>query len=199
MSWSSRRPTSRVSYGSFLAIRDINLRIGRNEITALIGPSGCGKSTLLRCFNRMNDLVQGARVEGLVAYHGQDLYGPDVDPIEVRQRIGMVFQKPNPFPKSIFDNVAFGPRVVGMEVDDMGALVKDALRTRRPMGRGEGQAQGQCALIVGWPTAAALHCPVHRSAPGGHPHGRAGVLARSRSRRRGSRTSWPSSASNSPS
>jgi phosphate transport system ATP-binding protein len=116
-----------VDYGSFTAVRDVSLDIGHNEITALIGPSGCGKSTLLRCFNRMNDLVPGAKVRGLIEYHGQDLNRPDVDPIEVRRRIGMVFQKPNPFPKSIYDNVAFGPRVNGLEVDSMDDLVEEAL------------------------------------------------------------------------
>ena len=90
--------------------RDHRSRSGSNEITALIGPSGCGKSTLLRCFNRMNDLVDSARVEGRILYHGVDLYDPAIDPVEVRRRIGMVFQKPNPFPKSIYDNVAFGPQ-----------------------------------------------------------------------------------------
>src|SRR4051794_11888357 len=100
-------------YGDFQALRGVDLAIGENEITALIGPSGCGKSTFLRCLNRMNDLVPGARVGGKIAYHGQDLYGPGVDAIEVRRRIGMVFQKANPFPKSIYDNVAFGPRVNG--------------------------------------------------------------------------------------
>ena len=89
--------------------------IYRNRVTALIGPSGCGKSTFLRCFNRMNDLIDGAQIEGDVLYHGDDLYGPDVDPVEVRRRIGMVFQKPNPFPKSIYDNVAFGPRIAGLQ------------------------------------------------------------------------------------
>ena len=117
-----------VRYGDFLAIRDIDLRVARNEITALIGPSGCGKSTLLRCFNRMNDLVPGSRIDGQVLYHGQDLYAPAVDAIEVRRRIGMVFQRPNPFPKSIFDNVAYGPRVTGMKVDDLDALVEESLR-----------------------------------------------------------------------
>src|SRR4029453_9117534 len=92
-----------VYYGRFLALRGVNLEIGKNEITAFIGPSGCGKSTLIRCLNRMNDLIQGARVEGKIDYHGQDLYGDGVDPVEVRRRIGMVFQKPNPFPKSIYD------------------------------------------------------------------------------------------------
>jgi phosphate transport system ATP-binding protein len=104
-----------VFYGKFRAVKEINLDIGARVITALIGPSGCGKSTFIRCLNRMNDLVPGARVEGTIAYHGKDLYAPDVDPVEVRKRIGMVFQKPNPFPKSIYDNVAFGPRVLDMK------------------------------------------------------------------------------------
>ncbi len=101
--------------------------IHENEITALIGPSGCGKSTLIRCLNRMNDLIPSATVEGHCLYHGQDLYGPKVDPVEVRKRIGMVFQKPNPFPKSIFDNVAFGPRVLGLS--DVKDRVERALRS----------------------------------------------------------------------
>ena len=117
-----------VRYGRFLALRGVNLEIGGNEITAFIGPSGCGKSTLIRCLNRMNDLIPGARVEGRIDYHGQDLYGDDVDPVEVRRRIGMVFQKPNPFPKSIYDNVAFGPRVVGMAPKSMDELVERSLR-----------------------------------------------------------------------
>jgi phosphate transport system ATP-binding protein len=102
-----------VSYGSFLAVKEVDVAVRRHEITAFIGPSGCGKSTVLRCFNRMNDLIPSASVLGRLLYHGVDLYGPDVDPVEVRRRIGMVFQKPNPFPKSIFENVAFGPRVAG--------------------------------------------------------------------------------------
>jgi len=118
----------RVSYGSATAVRDIDMRIAGNEITALIGPSGCGKSTLIRCFNRMNDLIASARVEGTIEYHGLDLYADDVDPIEVRRRIGMVFQKPNPFPKSIYDNVAYGPRVLGQKVGDMDSVVEQALR-----------------------------------------------------------------------
>src|SRR5687767_10220120 len=104
-----------VYYGDFRAVREVNLDIHQHEITAFIGPSGCGKSTVLRCFDRMNDLIEGARVEGVVSYHGLDLYGPDVDPVEVRRRIGMVFQKPNPFPKSIYDNLAFGPRLNGVK------------------------------------------------------------------------------------
>jgi phosphate transport system ATP-binding protein len=102
-----------VSYFDNVVISGVTLDVHRHQITALIGPSGCGKSTLLRSFNRMNDLVAGAHVSGRIAYHGHDLYGPGVDPVEVRRRIGMVFQRPNPFPKSIYDNVAFGPRITG--------------------------------------------------------------------------------------
>ncbi|MDP9494676.1 MAG: phosphate ABC transporter ATP-binding protein PstB [Actinomycetota bacterium] len=102
-----------VYYGSFRAVRDVGLDIRQNQITALIGPSGCGKSTVLRCFNRMNDLIETARVEGKVLYHGVNLYGDRVDPVEVRRRIGMVFQKPNPFPKSIYENIIYGPKIAG--------------------------------------------------------------------------------------
>ena len=116
-----------VAYGDKPAIREVSFDIGQNEITALIGPSGCGKSTLIRCLNRMNDLIPTAHVDGQVLYHGQDLYAPEVDAVEVRKRIGMVFQKPNPFPKSIFDNIAFGPRVLGMK-GSMDELVERALR-----------------------------------------------------------------------
>jgi phosphate transport system ATP-binding protein len=116
-----------VSYGDKTAVRGVTLDIAAKEITALIGPSGCGKSTLIRCLNRMNDLIPTARVEGKVLYHGQDLYGSDVDAVEVRKRIGMVFQKPNPFPKSIYDNIAFGPRVLGMK-GDMDEIVERALQ-----------------------------------------------------------------------
>jgi phosphate transport system ATP-binding protein len=115
-----------VSYGASPAIKDASLEIYKNSITALIGPSGCGKSTFLRCLNRMNDLVPSARVEGKLLYHGIDLYGPDVDPIEVRRRIGMVFQRPNPFPKSIYDNVAYGLRILGKK-DNLDDRVKQAL------------------------------------------------------------------------
>ena len=120
-----------VYYRAFHAVADATLNIYQNEITALIGPSGCGKSTVIRCLNRMNDLIDGARVEGTVAYHGIDLYGSSVDPVEVRRRIGMVFQKPNPFPKSIYENIVFGPRVAGWKgnFDDLveESLVKAAL------------------------------------------------------------------------
>ena len=106
-----------VTYGNQPAIRNVTMPIYRHEITALIGPSGCGKSTFIRCFNRMNDLIPTARVDGKITYHGQDLYAKNVDPVEVRRRIGMVFQKPNPFPKSIYDNITFGPKVNGMDFD----------------------------------------------------------------------------------
>jgi len=114
-------------YSEFRAVKDVSIDIRPQEITALIGPSGCGKSTLLRTINRMNDLIPGIRVEGEVLYHGVNVYGKDVDPVEVRRRIGMVFQKPNPFPKSIYDNIAFGPRVVGYR-GNMDELVESSLR-----------------------------------------------------------------------
>jgi phosphate transport system ATP-binding protein len=116
-----------VRYSGVTAVKGVSMDIHRNEVTAMIGPSGCGKSTLLRCLNRMNDLIATAEVEGELLYHGEDLYGPTVDPVQVRKLIGMVFQKPNPFPKSIFDNVAFGPRILG-DKEDLGAKVEQALR-----------------------------------------------------------------------
>jgi phosphate transport system ATP-binding protein len=116
-----------VSYSEVPALRGVSLEIYRNYVTAFIGPSGCGKSTFIRCFNRMNDLIPTAAVEGRILYHGIDLYGPEVDSVEVRKRIGMVFQKPNPFPKSIYDNVAFGPRVLGWK-KDLDDRVERALR-----------------------------------------------------------------------
>ena len=144
-----------VHYGAFRAVRDVQLKVHRHEITAFIGPSGCGKTTVLRCLNRMNDLIEGARVEGTLLYHGVDLYDPRVDPVEVRRRIGMVFQKPNPFPKSIYDNITYGPKVAGMKgnLDDLverslrsAALwdeVKDRLKASA-MGLSGGQQQRLC-------------------------------------------------------
>ena len=119
-----------VYYGEFRAVRDVTMRFGKNEITALIGPSGCGKSTVLRCFNRMNDLIPSARVEGTIIYNDTSIYADDIDPVEVRRRIGMVFQKPNPFPKSIFDNVAWGAKINGFKGSkgDLTDLVERALR-----------------------------------------------------------------------
>jgi phosphate transport system ATP-binding protein len=144
-----------IFYGDFRAVRNVNMKIAKHEITAIIGPSGCGKSTMIRCFNRMNDLVETAHITGKVSYHGADLYASDVDPVEVRRRIGMVFQKPNPFPKTIYDNVAFGPRIAGRKgkLDDVveealvGAAlwdeVKDRLRSSA-MGLSGGQQQRLC-------------------------------------------------------
>ena len=146
-----------VHYGKFRAVRDVNLDINANEITAFIGPSGCGKTTVLRCFNRMNDLIPTARVDGTLTYQGINLYEPDISAVEVRRRIGMVFQKPNPFPKSIYDNIAFGPRINGIkkkpQLDDIvekslrGAAlwdeVKDRLKTSA-LGMSGGQQQRLC-------------------------------------------------------
>lgn len=117
-----------VRYGGWEALRDVNLDVHRHRITSIIGPSGCGKSTLLRCFNRMNDLIAGAEVVGELTYEGVNLYGSEIDPVEVRRRIGMVFQKPNPFPKSVYDNVAYGLRLHGMK-DDLDDRVETALRS----------------------------------------------------------------------
>ncbi len=147
----------RVYYGDFNAVRDVTMSVREHEITAFIGPSGCGKTTVLRCFNRMNDLISTARVTGTLRYHGLDLYERSVDPVEVRRRIGMVFQKPNPFPKSVYDNVAYGPRLLGTrkraELDDIveqslqkAALwdeVKDRLKTSA-FGMSGGQQQRLC-------------------------------------------------------
>jgi phosphate transport system ATP-binding protein len=144
-----------VYYGVFRAVRDINVTINKHEITAFIGPSGCGKTTVLRCFNRMNDLIPSARVEGKVTYHGVDLYDREVNPVEVRRRIGMVFQKPNPFPKSIYENVAYGPKVAGIKgnMDDIveraltGAGLWDEVKSRLKasgMGLSGGQQQRLC-------------------------------------------------------
>ena len=148
------RDTS-VYYGDFRAVRDVNLPVKQHQITAFIGPSGCGKSTMLRCFNRMNDLIETARVEGHISYHGVDLYDPAVNPVEVRRRIGMVFQKPNPFPKSIYDNVAYGPRIAGVKanLDDVveralqGAALWDEVKDRLKesgMSLSGGQQQRLC-------------------------------------------------------
>jgi phosphate transport system ATP-binding protein len=116
-----------VQYGGVPAVENVTFDMYKNDITAYIGPSGCGKSTIIRCLNRMNDLIPSASVTGTIAYHGQDLYASNVDPVQVRKRIGMVFQKPNPFPKSIYNNIAFGPRVLGMK-GDMDEMVESALR-----------------------------------------------------------------------
>lgn len=116
-----------IFYGNFHAVRDVDLQIEQRKITAMIGPSGCGKSTVLRCFNRMNDLIPSARTTGEITYNGENIYAPSVDPVEVRRRVGMVFQKPNPFPKSIYDNIAWGARINGFQ-GNMDDLVEESLR-----------------------------------------------------------------------
>ncbi|HTL89324.1 MAG TPA: phosphate ABC transporter ATP-binding protein PstB [Leptolyngbya sp.] len=116
-----------IYYGKFLAVRDISIGIPKNAVTAFIGPSGCGKSTVLRCFNRLNDLIKSFHLDGKIYYRDQDLYASEIDPVEVRRQIGMVFQKPNPFPKTLYDNVAFGPRLLGYK-GDMDELVERSLR-----------------------------------------------------------------------
>jgi phosphate transport system ATP-binding protein len=146
-----------VLYGDFRAVRDVTIDVHQHEITAFIGPSGCGKTTVLRCFNRMNDFIESARVEGTVNYHGVNLYDPGVNSTEVRRRIGMVFQKPNPFPKSIYDNVAYGPRLAGVrkrgELDTVverslrGAALWDEVKDRLKssgLGLSGGQQQRLC-------------------------------------------------------
>jgi phosphate transport system ATP-binding protein len=116
-------------YGNFKALTDVTMDFRKNRVTALIGPSGCGKSTLLRLLNRMNDLIAGSRVEGEVLFEGENIYGPSIDPVEIRRKIGMVFQKPNPFPKSIFSNITYGPRLTGMtNKADLETLVEQSLR-----------------------------------------------------------------------
>lgn len=116
-----------IYYGDFLAVRGVHMKILKNKVTALIGPSGCGKSTLLRCFNRLNDLINSFSLKGKILYHGQNIYGSQIDPVEVRRRIGMVFQKPNPFPKTIYDNIAYGARINKYQ-GDMDELVERSLR-----------------------------------------------------------------------
>jgi len=116
-----------IYYGDFLAVRDVTIEIPKNKITSFIGPSGCGKSTVLRCFNRLNDLIKSFHIDGKLFYRDQDLYATEIDPVEVRRQIGMVFQKPNPFPKSIYDNIAFGPRLLGYK-GDMDELVERSLK-----------------------------------------------------------------------
>jgi len=115
-------------YGESRALTDISMTFVKNKVTALIGPSGCGKSTLLRLLNRMNDLIDGTRVEGEIIFENRNIYAPDVDPVEIRRKIGMVFQKPNPFPKTIYNNISYGPKLTGIAVDNMDALVEQSLR-----------------------------------------------------------------------
>ena len=144
-----------IHYGAFHAVKDVNMQIERNQITSMIGPSGCGKSTVLRCFNRMNDLISGARVDGVIEFNGQNIYASNVDPVEVRRRVGMVFQKPNPFPKSIYENIAWGAKINGFmgNMDDlveeslMGAALWDEVKDKlhqSALGLSGGQQQRLC-------------------------------------------------------
>ena len=161
-------------YATNLAVKNVDLEIYKNLVTAVIGPSGCGKSTFIRCLNRMNDDVPGFALDGTVNYHGIDLYGDGVEPVEVRRRIGMVFQKPNPFPKSIYDNVAWAPRVLGLK-KGLDERVEKALHERRALGRGQGPAQEERTLALRRPAAAALHRPGDRDRAGGAAARRAGL------------------------
>ncbi len=162
-----------VYYGPFRAVREVTLDVRKSEITAFIGPSGCGKTTVLRCLNRMNDLIPGARVVGSVRYRGSDLYASSVSPSEVRRHIGMVFQKPNPFPKSIYDNVAFGPRVNGVKkksvLDD---VVEKSLRGAALWDEVKDRLKHSAARHVGWSAAAPVHRPRDRRRARGDSHGR---------------------------
>ena len=166
-----------VSYSGTVAIRDVAFDIHENLATAFIGPSGCGKTTLLRSMNRMNDLIQGAEVAGRITYHGQDLFGAGVDAVEVRRRIGMVFQRPNPFPKSIYDNVAFGLRIHGMK-DDLSDRVENGAAPRGAVGRGQGPPKAERAVALRRAAAAPLHRAGSSDRAGRDPDGRAGLGAR---------------------
>ncbi|MEZ5342729.1 MAG: phosphate ABC transporter ATP-binding protein [Acidimicrobiales bacterium] len=175
-----------VYYGSFRAVRDVNLEFAEHEITAMIGPSGCGKSTVLRCLNRMNDLIPSARIEGLVRFRGHDLYDRQVDPVAVRRRIGMVFQKPNPFPKSIFENVTYGPKIAGTPKGQFDEIVETTLRKAAlwdevkdrlqdsALGLSGGQAQRLCIAraIATNPEVLLMDEPCSRARPNRHWSGR---------------------------
>ena len=178
-----------VHYGRVLAVEDVDLDISAQEITAFIGPSGCGKTTVLRCLNRMNDLTPEARISGTVRYHGDDLYGPKVDAVEVRRRIGMVFQKPNPFPKSIYDNVAYGPRINGVKRGELDDVVESALTAAALWDEVKDKLKKSALVALGRSAAAALHRPGHRGEARRHPDGRALLGARPDRHRLASRTS----------
>ncbi len=154
-----------IYYGDFLAVEDVSMTIPARSVTALIGPSGCGKSTFLRSLNRMHEVIPGARVEGKVVIDGQDLYGPEVDPVEVRRQIGMVFQRPNPFPTmSIYENVLAGSRLNAKKLKKHAAdeIVEKSLRGREPVGRGQGPARQAGRRPLRRAAAAAVHRPGDR-------------------------------------
>ena len=155
------------------------MSVPKHRITAFIGPSGCGKSTLLRCLNRMNDLVDGVRIEGHIRLDGTDIYDPTLDVTELRKRVGMVFQKSNPFPKSIYENVAYGPRIHGVsDRSDLDEIVERSLRGGGAVGRGQGPPARERARPLGRPAAAPLHRARHRGRARGAPDGRAVLGAR---------------------
>ena len=159
-------------YGTHQALHHVNIEIPEHEITALIGPSGCGKSTFLKTLDRMNDLVEGVKITGEVIYRGQDIYAPSVDVTWLRKQIGMVFQKPNPFPMSIYDNVAYGPRTHGVRSKvKLDEIVEKSLKRRRDLGRGEGPAEEERPGPLRRPAAAAVHRPGPGRGAGHPPHG----------------------------
>ena len=166
-----------VAYSGNVALEGVNLDVHKQTVTAFIGPSGCGKSTFIRCFNRMNDLIPGAKVSGTVLYHGEDLYARDVDSVEIRRRIGMVFQKPNPFPKSIYDNIAFGPRVLGMK-GSMDERVEQALQRAALWDEVKDRLKDGALGPLGRSAAAPVHRARARGRARRHPHGRARVRPR---------------------
>ncbi len=167
----------KIFYGSFLAVRDSHVPVHKGKITGFIGPSGCGKSTVLRSLNRMNDMVNGFKLEGHVQFMGQDVYGKNVDPVVVRRYIGMVFQQPNPFSMSIYDNVAFGLRLNRFK-GNMNEQGRTRAAPRRPVGRGQGQAEGQRPVALRRPAAAPVHRPRRRHRADRAVDGRAVLGAR---------------------
>ena len=172
------------------ALYDISIEFPEKKVTALIGPSGCGKSTLLRCLNRMNDIIDGVRIEGKVLFDGEDIFAPKVDVTELRKRFGMVFQKSNPFPKSIYENVIYGLRIQGVrDKATLDEACERSLEGRRALGRGQGPAAGERPVALGRPDAAALHRPRDRGQARGRPDGRALLGPRSDRDRPRSRSS----------
>ena len=170
-----------VHYGDKHAVKHVSLDIGRNQVLAMIGPSGCGKSTFLRCLNRMNDTIVGARVDGTITLDGQDIYAKDQDVAQLRARVGIVFQKPTPFPHSIYANVAYGPRIHGLTRSraDMDELVATSLQRAGLWEEVKDRLSQAGHQPVGRSTAAPVHRAHHRRQSGGHPDGRAHLGARS--------------------
>ena len=162
-----------VFYGDNHAIQNVSLDVGKNEVISLIGPSGCGKSTFIRCLNRMNDTIESARVHGEILLDGEDIYSRHMDVVMLRARVGIVFQKPNPFPKSVFDNVAYGPRIHGLarHREELDKIVRFEPGKGGAVVGGQGPIGGARYGAVRRTAAAAVHCKDHRRKPGGHPDG----------------------------